>query len=957
MGSYRVFTRTVLLCVLLTALTGAYAQNSASISNPFQQNSSAELALSAFASATTDPADAVCPRSSSGSAVAAPPELASQNGVLEVTFKFQTTTDQKGLIRYCYITDTGLQSPTLRVNPGDKLIIHFQNDIPAAQASSQQMSGMQMQVTTSTTDSACNAQTMDATSTNMHFHGMNVPPVCHQDEVIHTIVQPTQTFDYTVQIPANEPPGLYWYHPHPHGYSDKQVLGGASGALIVEGIQNFDTALANLPERVLVLRDQDVTNSSTVNGQTVPKTDLSLNYVPVTYGSSTTLPGAVTPATINTPAGEKEFWRVLNASADTILNLQVTINGQAQPLQIYAIDGVPLKDSAGDPAPVTQTSYVLSSASRVEFVVTTPSTGQTAQLVTQTWDNGTDGDADPGRPIANITPVSTSATTSATRQVAQVKKLPVAAKAQKITRFSALDTTTAAKTERKLYFSYEKDFSKFYLTVDGQTPAAFDMNASPNITVRDGTVEEWTIENRSLMDHSFHIHQIHFKTTAINGQSVTDSTLRDTINIPHWSGNTSDPYPSVTLLMDFTDPEIIGTFPYHCHILSHEDRGMMGSLQVLPASTTTTLTASATAVNVGTAVTFTATVTGPAGVGTPTGTVTFKNGATTLGTATLDGNGTATFTTSALPAGTDSVTATYEGSATFDTSTSSAVAINVTQVPTTTALTASATTLTAGSNVTLTASVSASGSPVTSGSVTFFNGTTALGNATLNSSGTATYTTNALPVGSDSITAQYGGSASLAPSTSPAVAITVNAPPAADFSLGVAPTTMSVADGQTGGTTLTVTPANGFSSQVSFSCSGLPAASQCTFSPQTVTPDGTNAITTKLTISTTASSAKLQRQDQHPLLAFLLPGLGAMLGLALPRRKQLSKEMRLFSLLLILFSFTSFLSACGSSTKGTSGSGGSTGTPAGASSITITATSAGSTPISHTGTLALTVTQ
>ena len=71
-------------------------------------------------------------RFAAGSATTAPPELQSQNGVLEVTFKFLTVTDSQGLVRYCYVTDTGLQAPTLRVNPGDQLIIHFQNNLPAA---------------------------------------------------------------------------------------------------------------------------------------------------------------------------------------------------------------------------------------------------------------------------------------------------------------------------------------------------------------------------------------------------------------------------------------------------------------------------------------------------------------------------------------------------------------------------------------------------------------------------------------------------------------------------------------------------------------------------------------------------------------------------------------------------------------------------------------------------------
>jgi FtsP/CotA-like multicopper oxidase with cupredoxin domain len=109
------------------------------------------------------------------------------------------------------------------------------------------MAGMKM--TLSADDAAtgtspgCNG-TMGTNVTNIHFHGTNVAPVCGQDEVVHTLVQPGQSFDYDVQIPTNEPPELYWYHPHPHGISEGRVQGGATGALIVEGLQNVDTALA-----------------------------------------------------------------------------------------------------------------------------------------------------------------------------------------------------------------------------------------------------------------------------------------------------------------------------------------------------------------------------------------------------------------------------------------------------------------------------------------------------------------------------------------------------------------------------------------------------------------------------------------------------------------------------------------------------------------------------------------
>ena len=311
-----------------------------------------------------DPADAICPRFAPGSVVSPPPDLYSQNGLLTVNLTFQTTVDEQGLTRYCYIANgnTALEAPTLHVNPGDQLIINFTNALPAAapnpqitevkrvggrvrtishpfcgippkqtikpavvHAASPQIGG--------SSDCPGNG-VITASTTNLHFHGTNVAPTCGQDDVIHTIIQSGDTFTYNVQIPTDEPPGLYWYHPHPHGYSEGQVQGGAAGALIVEGIQNVNTSLANLPQRLFVVRDQLLPNLES-NDANIPAWDISLNYVPVPYPN-------YTPAVVQTPAGEQEFWRVLNAAADTILNVQYVVNGVAQPVQVVAIDGYPI---------------------------------------------------------------------------------------------------------------------------------------------------------------------------------------------------------------------------------------------------------------------------------------------------------------------------------------------------------------------------------------------------------------------------------------------------------------------------------------------------------------------------------------------------------------------------------------------------------------------------------------
>ena len=108
------------------------------------------------------------------------------------------------------------------------------------------------------------------------------------------------------------------------------------------------------------------------------------------------------------------------------------------------------------------------------------------------------------------------------------------------------------------------------------------MDDPPAIVTNTGSVEDWTVENRAGEAHTFHIHQVHFLVMAINGVPVPNPYLADTITIPNWSG--SGPYPKVTLRMDFRDPNIAGTFVYHCHILDHEDGGMMSKIQVNQAN-------------------------------------------------------------------------------------------------------------------------------------------------------------------------------------------------------------------------------------------------------------------------------------------------------------------------------------------------------------------------------------
>jgi len=87
--------------------------------------------------------------------------------------------------------------------------------------------------------------------TNLHFHGLHVSPHAPQDDVVSMMAMPGETLQYKVEIPRNQPPGLYWYHPHAHGESNKQVLDGMSGAIVIEGIERYVPEVARMRERIL----------------------------------------------------------------------------------------------------------------------------------------------------------------------------------------------------------------------------------------------------------------------------------------------------------------------------------------------------------------------------------------------------------------------------------------------------------------------------------------------------------------------------------------------------------------------------------------------------------------------------------------------------------------------------------------------------------------------------------
>ena len=584
--------------------------------------------LCAFAQTPVAPVPNPCLRFTAGSVVRQPPALFSKNGVLNVRFSYQTTTDSIGRQLFCFMTPDGLENPTLHVNPGDTLNITVTNNTPTSPVGEafKPYDPPNCGDTTQQTQDPTQNGGMTGGSMNIHYHGTNVSPQCHGDNVTKTLINSGNTFQYNIQFPTNEPPGLYWYHPHVHGLAEAAVQGGAAGALVVDGINNVQPTVANLRERILVIRDQPTIQGlaespgGTEGG--IPQLDLTVNFVPL--DTTTTVKPKPKPVTTYTPAviqmneGERQFWRVSNSTSDAPLDLQVRFDGVPQTIQLVGIDAVPVNSQDGTQPgqliPVTH--FRLPPAARVEFIVNAPpSTTNVAQLVAQFINTGPLGDDIPTRPLLNMQLVADD-----TEQVADDKIPAFTAQDNSRQRFGGIMSVTPSVT-RTVYFEEVEDGTAFFINASGCVTAQgaqcavqpypldtkFDNNNPPAIITTQGSVEKWIIQNRARENHELHQHQIHFKLLSqdnfeangtqqapgINGQFLDmvevpfcggPAPLNGGVQPPACvdsSGNPVKPYPQVEALMDFRGPDI-GDFVFHCHILGHEDRGMMAIERVVP---------------------------------------------------------------------------------------------------------------------------------------------------------------------------------------------------------------------------------------------------------------------------------------------------------------------------------------------------------------------------------------
>jgi len=461
-----------------------------------------------------------------------PPQVRAENHVVSLTLH---AVNENG--RDAFAFDGANVAPVIRASPGDILRITYINDLP------------------SKSSETC-AVNPCMNMTNLHFHGLSVSPDAPQDDVLTMLAMPGQVLHYSVEIPRDHPPGLFWYHTHPHGESHRQVLDGMSGAIVIEGMERYAPQVRRLRERVMVVRGRSIEhdpNAAELRHEVeIPSKGCGREAEKVE--EVFTVNEAVRPR-IEIAPKERQFWRIVNASPDRYLDLQL----DGQTFEIVALDGMPLAYRGPD-GPTRATDHLLlSPAGRLEAIVTGPPSGTLRALRTLCVDTGPDGDPNPGMVLADLTQPSSDriGSKSPPKQVHAIDEhRPL---------YKRFDPERLKKTTPDFTVTFTEDKNGFY--INGRK---FAPDSSPMTSIRVGTYQHWRIVNETAELHPFHIHQVHFLAYAENGVPLSHPAWLDTVNVPFRG--------TVDVILDFTDPVIKGMSVFHCHLLNHEDKGMMAKI-------------------------------------------------------------------------------------------------------------------------------------------------------------------------------------------------------------------------------------------------------------------------------------------------------------------------------------------------------------------------------------------
>jgi FtsP/CotA-like multicopper oxidase with cupredoxin domain len=472
------------------------------------------------------------PSAGMGNATGIPPESAplidpevrhSVGGQLRTTFRVRYTYQDIGGYKLHLRSYDGMTpGPTLRARPGDVLRIRLVNELPPNRDPQPDNHNLPNRLNT----------------TNLHTHGLHVSPGGIADNALREM-EPGQSYEIEVPIPPSHPPGTYWYHPHRHGSANVQVASGLAGALILEGDFANVPQIASARERVLILQQLAFDALGTVE---------SFDTVwPMQAARLFTVNGQLRP-TIAMRPGEVQRWRIIHAG----FHDSTPIGLDRHQLHEIAADGIAL------PRVRTQDSILVVPGQRTDVLVQAGAPG-TYAFRSLPFDQGEGANRTwvlanvvvSGEPLAMSLP-----TTLPPVPLAAIRNEEITG-TRKIT-FSTRPPATGGD-----------DFREFHFMVDNRL---FDHNRVDH-RIRLGAVEEWEIVNLDEADHPFHIHTNPFLVTRINGVALAEPIWRDTVNVRG--------HGSVTLRTRFED--FTGRLVLHCHILNHEDIGMMQLIEVYNA--------------------------------------------------------------------------------------------------------------------------------------------------------------------------------------------------------------------------------------------------------------------------------------------------------------------------------------------------------------------------------------
>ena len=383
-------------------------------------------------------------------------------------------------------------------------------------------------------------------ATNLHVHGLHVSPEGNGDNVFVS-VDPGGTFDYEYKLPEDHPPGVYWYHPHHHGMVADQIFAGLFGAIIVEDPEPIEAS----EERILVISD------TTLDGLgNIPEVS-AMERMMGREGELILVNGQSNPQFSARP-GQRERWRIINACVSRYLRLRL----DGQQLQLLGMD------SGRFPTPETVDELLLTPGNRADLLVTTTTGGSVLRAFYQNRGSmpgmmgpgfGARSPADQpdgaalatlrvaGEPVASLTAVP------AQQGLGDLRSAAVAARRQ-IVLSAGMGPGMGGGAGMMQFTINGREFNE----------------ARTDTTVAAGNVEEWTLTNTSPMDHPFHLHVWPMQIIEENGQSTNTAIWQDVVNVPA-NGR-------VKVRVAFKD--FRGRSVYHCHILDHEDLGMMGSIEV-----------------------------------------------------------------------------------------------------------------------------------------------------------------------------------------------------------------------------------------------------------------------------------------------------------------------------------------------------------------------------------------